>query len=114
MKIEASPLHSERFAELADFYRQAMDLAEPTPLGDSHLGRPSTTPYLGFDDDPYGAISIWFKVHDVDAAIDKLVALGATPLTPAEPRRESRRGDCARARPSRERRRPARRRLTSI
>ncbi len=53
MKIEAILLHSERFAELADFYRAAMDLPEPTPLGDSHVGWPSTTPYLGFDDDPY-------------------------------------------------------------
>lgn len=82
MKIEAILLHSERFAELADFYRRALDLPEPTPLGDSHVGLPSTTPYLGFDDDPYSAISIWFKVDDVDAAIEKLVALGATPLTP--------------------------------
>ena len=51
MKIEAILLHSERFAELADFYRRAMDLPEPTPLGDSHVGWPSTTPYLGFDAD---------------------------------------------------------------
>jgi len=47
-----------------------------------HLGWTSTTPYLGFDDDPYSAISIWFKVDDIEAAIEKLVALGATPLTP--------------------------------
>ena len=59
-----------------------LNLPEPTPFGDSHLGWPSTTPYLGFDNDPYSAISIWFKVDDVGAAIDKLVALGATPLTP--------------------------------
>lgn len=79
MKIESILLHSDRFAELADFYRRALDLPEPTPLGDSHVGWPSTTPYLGFDDDPYSAISIWFKVDDVEAATDKLVALGATP-----------------------------------
>jgi hypothetical protein len=84
MKIEAILLHSERFGELADFYRRALDLPEPTPLGDSHVGWSETTPYLGFDDDPYSAISIWFKVDDVGAAIGRLVALGATELTPAD------------------------------
>ncbi len=83
MKIEAILLHSERFRELADFYRAAFDLPEPTPIGDSHVGWASTTPYLGMDDDPYAAISIWFRVDDVAAAIERLVALGATELTPA-------------------------------
>ncbi len=84
MKIEAILLHSDRFAELADFYRRALDLPEPTPLGDSHVGWAETTPYLGFDDDPYSAISIWFKVDDVQAAIERLVELGATELTPPD------------------------------
>lgn len=82
MKIEAILLHSPRFRELAEFYREALDLPEPTPFGESHVGWPSTTPYVGFDDDPYGAVSIWLKVDDIDAAIERLVELGATPLTP--------------------------------
>jgi predicted enzyme related to lactoylglutathione lyase len=83
MKIEAILLHSAEFVDLADFYRRAFDLPEPTPMGDSHVGWP-TTPYLGFDTDPYSAISIWFKVDDVEAAIEKLVAAGATRLTPPD------------------------------
>jgi glyoxalase superfamily protein len=84
VKIEAILLHSAAFAELADFYRRAFDLPEPTPAGDEHVGWPSTTPYLGVDTDPYSAISIWFKVDDVEATIEKLVAAGATRLTPPD------------------------------
>jgi predicted enzyme related to lactoylglutathione lyase len=83
MKIEAILLHSAAFVDLADFYRRAFDLPEPTPMGDSHVGWP-TTPYLGFDTDPYSPISIWFKVDDVPATIEKLVAAGSTRLTPPD------------------------------
>ena len=41
MKIEAILLHSNRFAELADFYRRALDLPEPTPLGATRLTPPN-------------------------------------------------------------------------
>ena len=58
MKIEAVLLHTDRYADLAEFYRQALDLPEPKPMGDSHVGWASTTPYLGFDDDPYSAMSV--------------------------------------------------------
>jgi hypothetical protein len=81
VKIEAILLHSERFAELADFYRRALDQPEPTPYGSSHLGFPGVSPYLGFDDDAYGPVSIWLRVDDIDAAIEKLLGLGATELT---------------------------------
>ncbi|MGH3132899.1 MAG: VOC family protein [Gaiellaceae bacterium] len=81
MKLEAVLLHSKAFTELADFYRRAFDLPEPTPMGDSHVGWSSTTPYPGFDDDPYSAISLWFKVDDLEATVEKLVSVGATPLT---------------------------------
>jgi hypothetical protein len=83
MKIEAILLHTPAFSELAGFYRRAFDLPEPTPMGDSHLGWPGT-PYLGVDTDPYSAISIWFKVDDLEAANEKLVAAGATRLTPPD------------------------------
>lgn len=84
MKIEAILLHTENVGALASFYRRAFDLPEPTPMGDAHLGWPSTVPYLGVDDDPYSTMSIWFKVEDLEAAIDKLVAAGATRLTPPD------------------------------
>jgi len=82
MKLEAILLHSERFVELADFYRRAMDLPEPTAYGESHVGFPALSPYLGFDNDSYGGISIWLKVDNIDAAMSKFVSLGATELTP--------------------------------
>ena len=82
MRLEAVLLHSERYAELADFYRRALGLPEPTPHGETHLGFPSLTPYLGFDDEPYAAVSVWFRVDDVGAAVARLAGLGATRLTP--------------------------------
>ncbi|MFQ5942712.1 MAG: VOC family protein [Anaerolineales bacterium] len=68
---------------LAEFYRASLELPDPEPFGDDHLGIQLEGLYLGFDqiEDPgepsTGGVSIWFGVPDLDASFARFVQLGA-------------------------------------
>ena len=68
---------------LADFYRAGLDLPEPEPFGETHLGIQLEDLYLGFDlaeglkEPSSGGVSLWFGVSDLDAYFAKLVDLGS-------------------------------------
>ena len=75
---------------LAGFYQFGLDLPEPEPFGDTHLGIQMEGLYLGLDlveglDEPsIGGVSLWFGVLDLDAYFAKLVDLGAEVRYPPE------------------------------
>ena len=82
--IEAVLIRSGRPAELAEFYRSGLDLPDPTPQGDEHVGIRAPGGYLGFDLAPGaepgpGRTGVWFGVADARATFDRLLELGGTP-----------------------------------
>ncbi len=68
---------------LAEFYRKGLDLPDPKPFGEDHLGIQLEGLCLGFDrvEDSgmpsTGGVSLWFSVSDLDASFKKLVQMGA-------------------------------------
>jgi predicted enzyme related to lactoylglutathione lyase len=75
---------------LASFYQTGLDLPEPEPFGDTHLGIQLEGLYLGFDqveglnEPSTGGVSLWFGVPDLDASFAKLVDQGAEVRYPPE------------------------------
>jgi len=74
---------TSRMTELAEFYRNGLDLPEPTAHGPLHLGFRLDNLYLGFDqvdDEVAGGVGVtpWFAVPDLDTAFDRFVQAGAT------------------------------------
>jgi predicted enzyme related to lactoylglutathione lyase len=78
LRLDAVLINTQRLDELTDFYRRALDLPEPRPFGETHLGFTLDNSYLGVQRGD-GAIEIWFRVDDVDAAYERLLTAGATP-----------------------------------
>lgn len=72
-----------RMSELAEFYRLGLELEEPKPQGDAHLGFQVQGTYLGFDqveEDQFlhpGAHSLWFRVNNIEEAFEHLKNIGA-------------------------------------
>lgn len=68
--------------ELADFYRQALELDEPQAFGPGHLGFQLGPLYLGFDrvdnDRLSDAVTLWFRVDDIEATFRRCLQFGAT------------------------------------
>ncbi len=69
--------------QLAQFYQEGLQLTEPQAHNDDHLGFPLGGTYLGFDlveetkiKFP-GAISLWFRVDDIEATFQRFKSLGA-------------------------------------
>ncbi len=68
--------------ELADFYQQGLQLGTPISHADNHLGFQLSGIYLGFDkvdqeQHHNGAISLWFRVENIEATFKRLTELGA-------------------------------------
>jgi len=67
--------------ELATFYEAAFDLEAPDAFGETHLGFQLGDLYLGFDRveaaGPNDAVTLWFRVDDINATFDRCVELGA-------------------------------------
>ena len=69
--------------ELAEFYQHGLQLQNPKAQGDKHLGFRLPHVYLGFDEvdaDPLphpGAISLWFRVDNIERAFERFKDLGA-------------------------------------
>ena len=72
-----------KMGELAEFYKIGLQLQEPRPQGDNHLGFQLPEIYLGFDkvgEDRFihpGAISLWFRVDNIEEAFQKFKDIGA-------------------------------------
>jgi predicted enzyme related to lactoylglutathione lyase len=72
-----------RMRELAEFYKLGLQLQEPKPQGDNHLGFQLPEIYLGFDkidEDQFlhpGAISLWFRVDNIEETFERLKYMGA-------------------------------------
>ena len=75
---------------LADFYRKDLDLPDPEPFGEDHLGIQLEGLHLGFDrvegssKPSTGGVSLWFGVSDLDASYGRLVQRGAGLRYPPE------------------------------
>jgi predicted enzyme related to lactoylglutathione lyase len=82
---------TERVEELADFYRQALQLG-PFQSSPSHLGQQVGAVYFGFDQvekleaDPDPVVTLWFTVDDLQSTFDRLVAMGAGVRYPPTPK----------------------------
>ena len=79
--VDTAMIFTSRMHELADFYRRAFELDEPNVQGDDHLGFQVGDIYLGFDkvddaSETAGAVSLWFRVDDLEATYNRLVELG--------------------------------------
>ncbi len=72
-----------RMSELAEFYKLGLDLQEPKPQGDNHLGFQLQGIYLGFDkivEDQFvhpGAVSLWFRVDNIEETFERFKNMGA-------------------------------------
>lgn len=82
-QIDTVIIITQNMEGLADFYRRGLELQEPQAEGDDHLGFPIGEVYLGFDkaataSESYpGAVSIWFRVDDLQSTFNRFVSLGA-------------------------------------
>ena len=76
-------IQTRQMAELAEFYRQGLELGPASVVHDNHLGFPFSNIYFGFDlvdkiSGAYpGAISLWFEVDNLEATFNRFVELGA-------------------------------------
>ncbi len=80
--MDTAIILTSNLQEMADFYRQGLELAEAVPAGPDHLGITMPNAYLGFDrvDDPpeaSGVLSLWFRVDDLEGAFERFKELGA-------------------------------------
>lgn len=82
-KLEAVLIASSDPESLAAFYEKGFELSPPKWNGDDHLGFNLSNTYLGFDrvqesaQTSNGAVSIWFRVSNIEATFAHLVHLGA-------------------------------------
>jgi predicted enzyme related to lactoylglutathione lyase len=69
--------------ELAQFYQEGLQLDPPQAHSDNHLGFPFEGTYFGFDLEKEasfkqpGAISLWFRVDDLEATFKRFKKIGA-------------------------------------
>jgi hypothetical protein len=81
--IDTIIIVTSRMKELAQFYQEGLQLNPPQAQGDDHLGFPIAGTYLGLDqvkDAEFkypGAVSIWFRVDDIEATFARFKELGA-------------------------------------
>jgi predicted enzyme related to lactoylglutathione lyase len=72
-----------KMRELAEFYELGLQLQQPKSQGDNHLGFQLPEIYLGFDKvdrDRFahsGAISLWFRVNNIEETFERFKELGA-------------------------------------
>lgn len=79
-EIDTAIVYTEDVDALAAFYRAAFLLDPPEEFGPDHRGLRVGGTYLGFDrveGASPGAVSLWFRVDDLEATFDRIVALGA-------------------------------------
>ncbi|MDJ0752962.1 MAG: VOC family protein [Ardenticatenaceae bacterium] len=80
-RVDTAIIFTHRMTYLADFYRIAFELDEPF-RAPGHTGFQLEDLYLGFDQvdqprNPFGGVSLWFRVLDLDYTFQRLVNMGA-------------------------------------
>lgn len=80
-RIDTAIIFTHRMEFLARFYEIAFELDSPTLLP-GHIGYQLEDLYLGFDQvdqprNPFGGMSLWFRVLDLDYTFGRLVNMGA-------------------------------------
>jgi lactoylglutathione lyase len=81
-------IETTRLTELAEFYRQGLELNPASATGGDHLGFTMPNVYFGFDlvdqvrENAPGAISLWFEVDALEETFNRFVALGAEVMYP--------------------------------
>jgi len=80
--IDTIMIFSPRMRQLAEFYQRGFELDPPGAHSDNHIGFQIGSIYLGIDqvDESWavpGELSVWFRVDDLEATFDRLVAMGA-------------------------------------
>ena len=82
-ELDTVIINSTDIEALAAFYQKGFMLPEPNRDNENHLGFQIGTIYLGFDlvkeahQEYPGAISLWFRVDDLQATFEHFVNLGA-------------------------------------
>ena len=84
--IDTAIVFTTRMQELADFYATGLGLADPN-RSPGHIGYQVGSVYLGFDqvdegNDEESAVTLWFRVDDIDATYGTFVELGAASVYP--------------------------------
>ncbi len=84
--IDTAVVFTVRMEELAAFYAAGFGLAEPNH-SPGHIGYQVGPVYLGFDqvdraDHEESAVTLWFRVDDLDATYARFVELGALSVYP--------------------------------
>lgn len=80
--LETVIIFTERMEELAQFYREALQLGE-YKSSPQHLGQQVGPIYLGFDQvdevegTAPGGVTLWFTVDNIHATFGRLLAQGA-------------------------------------
>ncbi len=80
-RVDTAIIFSERMIELAAFYQTAFDLDDPAEQ-ERHRGFQLDGLYLGIDQvDGVSAepsrVTLWFRVDDLEATFERIVAMGA-------------------------------------
>jgi predicted enzyme related to lactoylglutathione lyase len=80
--VDTVMIFSTQMRQLAEFYQLGFDLQPPQAHSDNHLGFQIGDLYLGIDqvDEKWqtpGAVSLWFRVPELQQTFDRLVQLGA-------------------------------------
>jgi predicted enzyme related to lactoylglutathione lyase len=75
-------INTAKLIELAEFYRDGLQLPKPKATGNDHLGYNFGSVYLGFDLVPAppkeypGAVSIWFEVDNIEVVFSRFISIG--------------------------------------
>ena len=76
--IDTAIIFTGQMKAIAEFYQQGFELPTPNE-SPGHLGFPVGGVYLGFDqvedseNFQHGAVTLWFRVDDVQATFDRFV-----------------------------------------
>ncbi len=82
-RLDTVIINTSRMTELAQFYQEGLQLGPSQPHVDNHIGFQIAETYFGFDqvDEPPseypGAVSLWFRVDDIEGTFNRLKQLGA-------------------------------------
>ncbi len=82
-KLDTVIIFTTRMKKLAQFYKQGLELQNPKPQGNNHLGFTIKDNYLGFDEiekdenEHPGSVSLWFRVDNIKETFNRFRELGA-------------------------------------
>ncbi len=84
--IDTAIVFTSRMEELADFYESGLELSNPNH-SPGHIGYQVGPVYLGFDQverdtAPESAVTLWFRVDDIEVTYARFIELGAASVYP--------------------------------